>query len=235
MEYYVIIDGERRGPFRREELAEMALSGATLVWRSGLSEWKPISEVPELAGIYVRETPPGNTGTLFYAMIGGRRIGPASIVSLIEAGATAQTDVWCEGMPQWQQAAIVPEFSEALRRHAERAYNYSRQQTNAYYSPQQPPFNPPVPHTNWLGWAIAGTVLGLFCSCIGGIFGIIGIVQANKANSAYAMGNQALGDSANSTARIMTIISLVLAGAGLIGNIILGLSGALNVLGNALV
>ncbi len=233
MEYYVIIGGERRGPFRREELAGMALDASTLVWRSGLAEWKPISEVPELAGIYTRETPPENPVNLYYAMIGGRRIGPASIVSLIEAGATAQTDVWCEGMPQWQQAGSVPEFSEALRRYAARAYS-AGPQANAYYS-QQAPFAPAATHTNWLTWAIAGTILGFFCSCIGGIFGIIGIFQANKANTAFAMGDQAAGESANSTARIMTIISLVLAGAGLIGNIILGVSGLLGTLGSALV
>ncbi len=235
MEYYVIIGGERRGPFRREELAGMALDGSTLVWRSGMQEWEPISKVPELEGLYRSESPADMPGNLYYAMIGERRIGPASIVSLIEAGATAQTDVWCEGMPQWQPAGMVPEFSEALRRHSERAYSSYRQQGNAYYSPQQPPYAPAVPHTNWMGWAIAGTVLGFFCSCIGGIFGIIGIVQANKANTAYAMGNQAMGDSANSTARIMTIISLVLAGAGLIGNILLGVSGLLGALGSALV
>ncbi len=74
--------------------------------------------------------------------------------------------------------------------------------------------------TNWLPWAIVGTIVGFFTSCISAIFGIIGIVQANKANNFYAMGNYEAGDAANSTAKIMTIISLVLIGISIIGGII---------------
>lgn len=44
-------------------------------------------------------------------------------------------------------------------------------------------------------------------------------MQANKANDAYAMGNDMMGDQANSTARTMTIISLVFAGVGLVGSV----------------
>lgn len=232
MEYYVIINDERRGPFRREKLAEMALDADTLVWRSGMPEWRPASEVPELEGIFVIKPQPENPGVLFYAMINGRRIGPATVARLIEAGVTAQTDVWCEGMAQWQPAGMVPEFSNMLHH---QTGDFTKQQGNAYYTSQQSPFVPTAPHTNWMTWAIVGTVLGFFCSCIGGIFGIIGIVQANKANTAYAMGDQTLGDYTNSKARLMTTISLVLAGVGLIGNILLGLSGILETLGNALV
>lgn len=75
---------------------------------------------------------------------------------------------------------------------------------------------PAIPHFNWQGWAIAGTVLGALFSCIGMIFGIIGITQANKANKYYAEGWKERGDMANSSARTMTIISLVIAAIGLL-------------------
>ena len=70
---------------------------------------------------------------------------------------------------------------------------------------------------NWLTWAIIATVAGFFFSCIGGIFGVIGIVQANKANNFYRMGYDAQGDQANNTAKIMTIIGLVLSAVGVLG------------------
>ncbi len=71
-------------------------------------------------------------------------------------------------------------------------------------------YGEPVPHTNWLPWAVVATVAAFLLSCIGMIFGIIGIVQANKANTAYQRGDFSIGDSANSTARLMTIIAFVL-------------------------
>lgn len=76
-----------------------------------------------------------------------------------------------------------------------------------------------MPHTNWLPWAVVATVVAFMLSCIGMIFGIIGIVQANKANTAYQHGDFTTGDSANSTARIMTIIAFVFAAIGLFGSI----------------
>ena len=72
------------------------------------------------------------------------------------------------------------------------------------------------PHTNWLPWAIVSTVLNCLFSCFGVIFSIIGIVQANKANSLYQMGNNMEADAANSSAKVMTIISLIFAGLGIL-------------------
>ncbi len=64
--------------------------------------------------------------------------------------------------------------------------------------------------------AIVGTVTGALFSCLGMIFGIIGIVYANKANQFFNMAREKEGATANSTAKVMTIISLVIAAAGLI-------------------
>ena len=69
-------------------------------------------------------------------------------------------------------------------------------------------------------WAIVGTIVGALFSCIGMIFGIIGIVKANNANKAYAVGDETGGDMNNSSAKTMTIIALVLAGIGLIVNLV---------------
>ena len=72
--------------------------------------------------------------------------------------------------------------------------------------------------TNWMTWAIIATIISFFCSCIGVIFGIIGIVQANKANGLYMEGFDTEAEQANNTAKIMTIIAFVLAGIGLVAS-----------------
>lgn len=89
---------------------------------------------------------------------------------------------------------------------------------NNGYNPnfQRNPYGQPANRTNWLPWAIAATVAGFLFSCIGCIFGIIGLIYANKANNFYSAGYDEDGDRANNTARIMTIIGIITAGIGLI-------------------
>lgn len=81
-------------------------------------------------------------------------------------------------------------------------------------------YDPMTGHKNWLTLAIVATVVGFIFSCVGGIIGIVAIIQANKANDAYMLGNEMLGDSANSSARTLTIIAFALAGLGLVWSII---------------
>lgn len=72
-------------------------------------------------------------------------------------------------------------------------------------------------HRDWLIWAIVSTVLGVFLSyTIGFLFGGIGIIFSALANSAYKSGNIADAQEKNRTAKIMTIISLVINGIGLL-------------------
>ncbi len=54
--YNVAKDGKPTGPFERERLAEMALTGEltadSLVWKQGMAEWKKAGEIEELKGIF---------------------------------------------------------------------------------------------------------------------------------------------------------------------------------------
>ncbi len=177
----------------------------------------------------------------YYMIVNGTQSGPMTKEALKYNGIQPSTYVWRAGLQDWVQASQLPELADifipddsAFAPYASEnrydnpgqpAYGYPRpnpyQQPGAYPPPPNNPYNPygggqPIPHFNWQGWAIAGTVLGALFSCIGMIFGIIGITQANKANRYYAEGWKDRGDMANSTARTMTIISLVIAGIGLI-------------------
>lgn len=156
-------------------------------------------------------------------------MGPFSKESLLANGLTPDTPVWRAGMNDWRPAGQVAELSDlfcASEDSAFGAYAQVEPQPGPYrqYAPGQRPAQgyvgpTGVPHTNWLPWAIVATVLNI-CSCIGLVFGIIGIVHASKANKFYEIGDDLNGDSNNSTAKIMTIIGLVLAGVAIVGNIL---------------
>lgn len=49
MQYYLLLEGARKGPLSLEELKENGLGPGTLVWREGLTEWVKASELEELA------------------------------------------------------------------------------------------------------------------------------------------------------------------------------------------
>ncbi len=173
---------------------------------------------------------PQDNGREYYVMINGRREGPMPLYILIQRGVTPATPVWCEGMLDWAPASTRPEIMQALTANSSPysnpyydSYGNSRFQDNAYAShianqpfDQKQNLPPQAPPTNWLPWAIVGTIAGTLFSCIGLICGIIAIIQANKANTAYAQGNYPVAEAANSSAKIMTIITLCLAGLGLL-------------------
>lgn len=194
----------------------------------------------------------------YFMIINGSQAGPFRADELLGRGLTPETYVWHEGMTDWAKARTLPELSVLFAgRPNERPYgndpyrqpenrgNFGNQERPRYNDPYQGqpgntgyyngnsydrnPYPAPIPHTNWLPWAIAATVLNCFASCIGLIFSIIGIVQANKANNMYAQGFAAEGDAANSSAKTMTIIAFVLGVIGIIGAILMlftGLFGA---------
>ncbi len=164
----------------------------------------------------------------YYMIINGTQVGPYSKDQLLSHGLTPSTPVWKAGMGDWRAADTIDELRDLFSQSEESAYAASSQsgpQPGPYraYAPgqQRNQYQGPtgVPHTNWMPWAIVATVLNV-CSCIGLVFGIIGIVHASKANNFYAVGDDIQGDANNNTAKIMTIIGLVLAGLGIIGNIL---------------
>lgn len=174
----------------------------------------------------------------YYAIINGIQSGPLRREDLRMAGVQPSTFVWRQGMADWAKAETLPELADIfIDDSAFGSYARPEESVNPYagqnpYAGRPPHYNQapvygygyndprnqfqgePIPHTNWLAWAVVGTVFGAFFSCIGMIFGIIGIVKANAANRWYNDGFRENGDMNNSTARTMTIIALVLGGIG---------------------
>ncbi|MBD5237061.1 MAG: DUF4339 domain-containing protein [Bacteroidales bacterium] len=162
----------------------------------------------------------------YYLYLNGVRLGPYSKEELRLQGITQDSIVWRPGMTDWALADSVPDLADILADSAFGAYAEKiKTEQPSPSTPTPPPFNPwmqgfnnmPIPHTNWLPWAIIVTIIGLGTSCIAGIFGIIAIINASRANDAYARGMQAKGDANNSTAKIMTIIGIILCILGILG------------------
>lgn len=179
----------------------------------------------------------------YYMVVDEKSTGPFTLAEVIlHPKLTPETLVWKPGIENWVSANSLPELAPAFispprQQQGPPEYQSSRQEGQSQFAnnPQyqaghtyqnqdrffrnfdnfRNDFRPNM-RTNWLPWAIVATVVGFFASCIGAIFGIIAIVQANKANSLYAQGYDREGDAANSNAKIMTIIGLVFAGIGII-------------------
>ena len=51
MDYFVLLNDERKGPYTVEELAKKYITADVLVWHEGMEGWKKASEVEELQNI----------------------------------------------------------------------------------------------------------------------------------------------------------------------------------------
>ena len=250
-DYYVAVNGQPKGPMTLEDILNENLTPDSLVWKTGLPAWVKAKELPELLPLFeppVERVEPEER--VWFAMIGGtRRVGPLSATELINEGMTPETPVWKGGMPDWQPANTQHELRRKFEATQNRFQHNDFQQSvppnpfasnpqynnNYYYSRQRQQQNPymdpngrmnrnPYPsamRTNWLPWAIGATVVGFLCSCIGAIFGIIGIVQANKANTLFSQGYDEAGERANGNAKTMTILGYIFAGLGILATIFL--------------
>ena len=47
-QFYLADGSNRRGPFSPEQLPAQGLTAETLVWREGMADWLPASQIPEL-------------------------------------------------------------------------------------------------------------------------------------------------------------------------------------------
>jgi hypothetical protein len=56
--YFIVQQGEQKGPFTLEQLKTMPLTRETKIWYQGLDGWKMIAEIPELSELEAMLPPP---------------------------------------------------------------------------------------------------------------------------------------------------------------------------------
>ena len=213
--YYIHINGEQKGPIEKKHLISEGLKPDTMVWRQGLDEWVEASSLPELEQLFA------------YNAIFGNSYRQSDPVYPYSPGGSDYTP------PQGSSYGPPPQGNP----YRQPGYGYPeppRNPYNGYNRGNMVPGTYPPGWTNWLGWAIAATVLGLFGYLIMAIPGIVGIVKANEANSLARMGDPR-AFSVNSTAKAWTLVGLIINGVLILigifvllifGVAIMGLAGA---------
>ena len=192
--YYIIINGQQQGPMSIAELVQRGLKPESIVWRPGMEDWVPASEVPELREWLSQSNAEPQPTYCRQAEA------PREPYKYPEPGVPHN--------PYGQPQQPYPPYSP----------NPYQNPYGQPYGPNQVPR-----HTNWMTAAIIATVIGALFSCIGLVFGIIAITQASSANNAYARGDVYEGDRYNSKAKTWTIVTYVVCGLGFIATVIWGI------------
>ena len=174
IQYWINQDGEQTGPLTLDQLELMTLSEKTYVWSAGFDDWKPLTEVPELAHLL----PNNNTAATAVPPlkpesdsapepITGTPIDEPVLGTPVEGpvmGAPVQQPV-VMGRPMQQPAMGQPAPAA---------------------SEQSAPY-PACPPTNMV-WAIISTIL----CCLP--LGIVAIIYANKVSKKYYEGDIAAAE-----------------------------------------
>lgn len=211
--YYMVVDEKSTGPFTLDEIKlHPALKPETLVWKPGIENWVAAMTLPELTPAFVNRNNPEPPQYIDEPRQEHDSFGP-------NYNRQPPYSDWQNNNHGYKSRDnshrdLNNPFANNPQYQANHTYN-NRDRYYEKYDRYHNGYRPNM-HTNWLPWAIVATVVGFFASCIGAIFGIIAIVQANKANTLYSQGFDREGDAANSNAKIMTIIGLIFAGIGII-------------------
>lgn len=214
--WYAMLGNRRIGPTTPSELIAAGADHNTPVWHAGMPDWANASTQIEFVDLLNRNTSYGF----------GQKQQQSPYPDFGKNPQSGQQPNFGQNPQYGQQPNFGqtpygqqpnfgqnPQYGQQPNFGQNPQYN---QQSNFRQNPfeRNNQFNHQTGRTNWLPWAIGATIVAFLFSCIGVVFGIIGIVQANKANGFYAAGFEGEGDQANNTARTMTIIAYVLAGVG---------------------
>ncbi len=148
--YWIIVNGQPRGPFTPEEIAELGVVSPSLkVWHKGLPEWVTITEVPELASLL-----PEDAATVDPV------VSEAEEVTAVEVEAEASAEA--EPQPQPQQTYASASWGAAPSPTPSQQSSVSAAE--------------PMPQT-YLPWNVLATVC---CCLPAGIIGIIFSARVSK-------------------------------------------------------
>lgn len=150
----------------------------------------------------------------YFVLINGQQLGPVEESQLLGMGVTRDTQVWREGMQQWQPAGAVSELGYLF------ASPYGGAVGGATPPPPPPPGNsyPPPPQPTQYNqgidydeecpktYLLESILVTIFC-CLP--FGIIGIYNAAGVSSAYNMGDYRLSMQRSDNAKKWSLIGLI--------------------------
>lgn len=198
MQYWAVIDNERKGPMTFEELKEIGITPSTLVWKEGLENWVPAKDVEELAPLFEEIPLPAPSD-------------PAPSVPEPEQEPESAPASEATTSNEWQ-SGFSAGWAAAINSGNNSQQQPQPQQPAPFSQPQQPVSDCP-PTYLWL--AITVLVVMTLCCCNPfGLIAIVPLVYATKVKSAYEMGDVENAKSYSSKALYWSIgtifISIVL-------------------------
>lgn len=138
------------------------------------------------------------------------KFGPFTKEELQQAGITAETQIWYDGLPNWVSASTIEELSSLFTAQVPpisssvppvtplQVPNYSQQQSSSQNTAQQRPTIPPPSNLVW------GILTTIFC-CLP--FGIVSIIYAGKVESTFYAGNYDLAKKYSKQAATWAIVA----------------------------
>ena len=158
----------------------------------------------------------------FYIDSEGKQKGTFTLEELRNEHIGKETQVWTQGMPEWQRAFDVVELQPLFELQAYGNQYVEQTTLNQTTYQQTAAENLPVMPKSWMVESILVTILPfLLCGNVFALLGIIAIINASKVESLYRSGLYAQSKEASYNARRWTKITLWIA----IGAILLGIIG----------
>ena len=173
LQYWINQNGVQAGPVTRDELAKMAIDSSAYVWCVGMDDWKPITEVEDLAGTYAFAAEPA----------------AEPMIPPIEEPVSATEEVMENIPPITPEPPVTPTIppiqqepvtvgiplEQVAPATAIPAVAVQQSQANVEQKPECPPTN--------LAWAIIATLL----CCLP--LGVVAIIYSTKVSAAYNQGD----------------------------------------------
>lgn len=169
LQYWINQNGVQAGPVTRDELMKMSIDSSAYVWCVGMDDWKPITEVEDLAGTFAQAIEP-DSAPIAEPATATEEVSPTIPPITPEPPATP-------AIPPIQQtpAVVGIPLEQMAPATAIPAVPVQQAQANAEEKPKCPPTN--------LAWAIIATIL----CCLP--LGVVAIFYSIRVSSAYSQGD----------------------------------------------
>ena len=162
----------------------------------------------------------------YYIVENNQQAGPFSVEQLAARGITPDTNVWTEGMSNWAPASQVSELQSLFATQSSYQPNTGGGYVSSNAYSQQDYEEPYVPQPkDYKTQSIVLIIVSVFCcGACGGIInlvlGIMALMESNKVQPAYISKNYALAQAASDKAGKYTKIGFIVAGIGLVLEVI---------------
>ncbi len=165
-QFWINQDGVQHGPLSLDELKTLGVHADAYVWCTGMPDWLPVSQVPEVAALIVEPQPESEP------TIEPQPESEPTDESQPAARQPAEPDVPAVAPP------VIPDVPEQPQRFEQTRFGSQ----TAPQQTQHPAALPPMPPTN-LAWAIGAMLL----CCVP--LGIVAIIYSTKVSTSYYNGD----------------------------------------------